>query len=486
MKTYIFITFAFFPILLQAQTKEPELKLSLVQAVGLARENSTAALQAATLKETRYWQYRNYKSDYLPQVSLDASLPDFTRNNVAVTQPDGTVEFRPVANDNSQLNLGIKQPLRFSGGQVFMSSNLLRFRDFDRKQTRYSGSPLVIGFNQPLFSFNSFKWDKKIEPLKYEESKKKYTEDLEYISKMASTLFFDLLIAQINHEIAVKNKKNNDTLYKIGEMKAGMGKLSRDELMQLKLASLNAGKALSQADLYVESAMLNFKFYIGNKSDAAIALLLPEKLAKFDIDMSIAISEARKNKHQTVEFRRTLLEAQKEVARAHGDNGLNASLFATFGLSNKANDIPGIYSNPKDQQTLRIGVQVPILDWGRSAARIKTAQANQKLAEYSIAMQENNFDQEIYTQVKQFKLIREQMQNNVAADVTAQERYEIARNRYLLGDLSITDLNIALQEKDQAKRDYIMSLKNFWDAYYNIRVLTLYDFETGNRIGTSD
>jgi outer membrane protein len=486
MKTNNLLVLILFPFFLQAQKKELKLKLTLQQAVSMARENSIAALQAATLKETRYWQYRNYQSDYLPQVSLDASLPDFTRNNVAVTQPDGTVEFRPVANDNSQLNLGITQPLRFTGGQIFMRSDLLRFHDFDRKQTRYSGSPLILGFSQPLFSFNSFSWDKKIEPLKFEESKKKYTEDLEYIGKQASILFFNLLIAQINHEIAVKNKKNNDALYKIGGVKAGMGKLSRDELMQLKLASLNAGKALSQADFDMESATLNFKFYIGNKNNSAIELILPEKPGDFEMDISKAIGEARKNKHQTVEFRRTLLEAQKEVARAHGDNGFNASLFATFGLSNKADDIPGIYSNPKDQQTLRIGVHVPILDWGRSAARIKTAQANQKLLEYSIAMQENNFDQEIYTQVKQFRLLRGQMQNNVEADKTAQERYEIARNRYVLGDLSITDLNIALQEKDQAKRDYIMSLRNFWDAYYNIRVLTLYDFETGNRIGTSD
>ncbi len=79
-------------------------------------------------------------------------------------------------------------------------------------------------------------------------------------------------------------------------------------------------------------------------------------------------------------------------------------------------------------------------------------------------------------------MIRAQMQSNLEADKTAEERYGIARARYMLGDLSITDLNIALQEKDQAKRDYILSLKSFWDAYYNIRTLTLYDFEKNQKI----
>jgi hypothetical protein len=34
-----------------------------------------------------------------------------------------------------------------------------------------------------------------------------------------------------------------------------------------------------------------------------------------------------------------------------------------------------------------------------------------------------------------------------------------------------------MQEKDQAKRNYIETLRDFWIAYYEIRKLTLYDFE---------
>ena len=48
--------------------------------------------------------------------------------------------------------------------------------------------------------------------------------------------------------------------------------------------------------------------------------------------------------------------------------------------------------------------------------------------------------------------------------------------------LLITDLNIALQDKDEAKRKYLESLAAFWDAYYTIRVLTLYDFERNEKI----
>jgi outer membrane protein TolC len=62
------------------------------------------------------------------------------------------------------------------------------------------------------------------------------------------------------------------------------------------------------------------------------------------------------------------------------------------------------------------------------------------------------------------------------ADQVASERYNVAQNRYLIGKIDITNLNIALNEKDAAKRGYINALQSFWTAYYDLRGLTLYDF----------
>ncbi|HEX8377134.1 MAG TPA: TolC family protein [Pedobacter sp.] len=470
------------PLFVKSQSTLDTLRMSLQEVITVAKENSTASVQAATIRENQYWQYKTFKSNYNPQLSLDGFLPQFSKTNIPVVQPDGTVEFKPVINDNSQLNLGVTQNIGLTGGQLFVGSNMLRFRDFERKQTRYNGNPLIVGFNQPLFAFNPFKWDKKIEPLRYEESQKKYVQDVEVVGRDASELFFNLLIAQINRDIAAKNLANNETIYKIGETKASLGRLSRDELLRLKLGVLNASKAVAQANVNAETSHLQLKSFIGLSSANPVKLILPEDLIKFDVDEDIAIREAKANRQQAIEFKRALLEADKDIARAKGENGLKANLFGTFGLTNVANEIPGIYRDAKDQQVVRLGFQIPIVDWGRSASRIKTAQSNRKLVEASVKQDQINFDQEIYTMVRQLEMIKEQMQTNSEADKTAAERFEIARKRYMLSDLSITDLNIALQEKDQARRDYILSLKSFWNSYLNLRVLTLYDFATNQKI----
>ncbi len=46
-----------------------------------------------------------------------------------------------------------------------------RFDDFDRKTVLYNGAPYAIGYSQPIWKWNALKWDKQIEPLKYNEEK---------------------------------------------------------------------------------------------------------------------------------------------------------------------------------------------------------------------------------------------------------------------------------------------------------------------------
>ena len=107
---------------------------------------------------------------------------------------------------------------------------------------------------------------------------------------------------------------------------------------------------------------------------------------------------------------------------------------------------------------------------------MQTAYATKRLNDYVIAQDEVNFEQEIITQVRQFEMLYGQLEITKKSDEVALKRYNVAQNRYLIGKIDITNLNIALTEKDNAKRGYITALRLFWTAYYDLRRLTLYDF----------
>ncbi|MBA7547352.1 hypothetical protein ES705_39766 [subsurface metagenome] len=322
----------------------------------------------------------------------------------------------------------------------------------------------------------------RIEPLKYEESLKEYVEDIEKIAYNTTFRYFNLLIAQINFGIAKINLDNASSLYKLGQGKFDMGKISKNELLQLKFGLLSAQKSISKAILSKETTQLALSSYTGIRNIGASTLSLPGNISVFIIDDSLAIEKALENSQRSVEFKRSILEAKQEVEQAKRESGLNANLFLSYGTTNVAGELPHIYDNPQTMKSINFGLTVPILDWGRAKAKRKTAEANMQMVEYSVHQEEINFREEIITEIEYFRMLKNLIEYTQIADQTAAERFEIARLRYLAEDISLTEYNIALEEKDRAKQDYVTALRDYWLTYYSIRILTLYDFDNKRQL----
>ena len=53
---------------------------------------------------------------------------------------------------------------------------------------------------------------------------------------------------------------------------------------------------------------------------------------------------------------------------------------------------------------------------------------------------------------------------------------------FLIGRISTLDLNDSQVSKDQARQSFIDQLYRYWDYYYQLRSLTLWDFAEGRDI----
>jgi outer membrane protein TolC len=464
------------------QLHSDTIRLNLHQVVEMSKLKSIASKQALTTRETKYWEYRTHRSNYQPQLSLNGILPGYNKTFTEVQQPDGTILFQSIHNNNSSLDLSFSQTITATGGTVFGTTQLQRFDDFDRKNILYNSVPFGIGYNQPLFQFNSLKWDKKIEPLKFNESKQAYIESMEQIAITANGYFFDLLLAQVNLQIAETNLANTQKIQQIANEKYDLGKISKNEILQLQLEQLKAQKAVGIAKRDKEIATLNLRAYTGLQNTDEVALFIPHATINMLVTADKVLEEAYENRSDAIAFVRRMAEAQRDIAKAKGDNGLNASLTAQIGFSKSAVTVPGVYRSPQNQQEVQLVFAIPILDWGRSKSRTKTAEATLQFTAYAVEQDKQIFTQQIVTQVTLFEMMKEQLTLTASADSIASEKYQIAKDRYVLGNLNITDLSIAFQEKDQAKRDYIAALRDFWSAYYQLRYLSLYDFEKKQKI----
>jgi outer membrane protein TolC len=453
---------------------------TLEDIIERSKSQSPSSKQAETRKENRYWQYRYYKTDFNPQLRLEGSLPSYYKRVSQIPQPDGTFKYIPVEQTNNNVNLGLQQWIPWTGGMISANTSLGYFRDFHEEGAlaeQWSGTVMNLQLTQPLFSFNELRWNRKIEPLRYEESKREYVEEMEFISGEAVNRFFNVLEAQINLQIARFNLANNDTIYKIEQGRYNIGTTSQDKLLQVELQLLRSRQDVAKANLDLETAGLQLRSFIGLTQEDVFQLSLPELIPEFTLTLTEALEYAKMNRADFVAFERRRIEAEREVAQARGQR-FETNLSAAYGLNNNGLVLDDIYTRPEQQQQFNLTLSVPVLDWGRNKSRMRTAMANKKLNDYIIAQDETNFEQEIMTQVRQFEMLRLQIEITKKADEVATERYNVAQNRYLIGKIDITNLNIALTEKDDAKRSYIQALKTFWTAYYDLRRLTLYDFSS--------
>ena len=198
--------------------------LSLENAISTARTQSVAALETRQSFISTYWAYRSYKASRLPSFNLYGNVMNFDRSlTLMQSYEDGSFNYVNSYNLQNSLGLQVKQNVTFTGGTLSVYSDLARIDQFgmDKKLTWYS-QPITVSYYQPLFSYNQFKWEKKIEPKEYEKGKRQYMESMEQITINTVRAYHSLILARMNNEIASSNYINSGKMLGVANERHGL------------------------------------------------------------------------------------------------------------------------------------------------------------------------------------------------------------------------------------------------------------------------
>ncbi|MDR3308859.1 MAG: TolC family protein [Tannerella sp.] len=480
--TVLLFWIAFLPIICAQDEKPPHeqqdsvLTVTLQEAIDIARQQSPDVLYARHNFRSSYWTYCYYKANYLPSLTF-TSTPNFNHSINAITLPDGTAQYVRQNQLRVDANLSISQNIALTGGSMFMQTNLQRLDELTGKAFSYKSTPVTVGYQQSLFGHNSLKWDKKIEPIRFESAKRIYAETMELVSQRATDRFFRLARAQTNLEIAQTNYANADTLYVFAQGRYNIGTITENEMLQLEINKLNEESNRLNAQLEVDNSVQDLRSYLGVKDALPITVVIENNVPLGSIDADEALQYALQNSSDILDLQRQKLESESSVANAKASTGLSANLYMLFGLTQTGHDLETVYRDPLNQQYVEVGFRLPILDWGRGKGQVQLAKSRRDIVYVQAEQARNDFEMNITRLVKQFNLQSNQLHVAIKADYTAERRNEVARKLYLLGKSTILDLNASITEKDTAKRNYITTLNNYWSLYYSLRSITLYDFE---------
>lgn len=484
MKILVLLTIQFFHTAIHAQNK---ILLTLDKAIELANDSSIAAFRAQNLFLASFWDYKNFEASSKPTLSLNTSPITYDRSiTKQFNAVDSSYSYYQQHNLSSAMGLSLNQNIALTGGSISVNSSLNRLQNFGSQPfTQFSSSPVWIALSQPLFAYNSFKWEKKIAPLKYEKAKKELISSFEENANTVVGYFFNLAMAEQNYKLAQTNLANADTLYAIGNKRYAISTITRMDLLNLKLELLNCKDQLTLAGNSLTRARSLLLSFLSMDKDAPLELILPDEIPNLTVEVSNAIELAKANNPKFLGFQQEVLESNSNIESIKKKNQPEVSLNASYGLSRTSDKLPEVYKGLSRQEYINLNLNIPLMDWGLRKGRYNLAMKEREAKMASLKQEKIDFEEEIGTQVATFNVQSNLVQSARESSNVANEAYEISKIKFKIGNMDINDMIVQLNRKDSALRNYISSLQGYWSSYYAVRRITLFDFETNQSLSVN-
>ena len=450
---------------------QKHLVLDLNQTIALANDSSLESFRAQNMYLSGYWEYRTYRANRLPSLTLDLTPAQYNRDITKRYDSGSNLDvYRTQQSYYAYGGLSVKQNLDLTGGAFYLESNLAYMRNFgDNSATQLTSVPVRIGYSQSLVGYNPFKWERKIEPLKYERVKKEFLYNVEKVSETATNYFFSLAMAQAEYNLAKDNLASTDTLYRIGQQRHRIAAISQADLLTLKLDRVNAQNTLQNKASDLKRAMFSLASFLNLDKNTQIDLRLPSRPNRIEIPVDEALNYGKSNNPQ-------LLELKRNVDKTRKESRFNASVNASIGFNQVADNFGDVYHKPMQQDLVSVSVSIPLVDWGVRKGKHNMARNNLNVVKISARQDEISIEEEVIMTVSDFNIQQQLIASAEEALDLSILAYNETKQRFIIGKADINSLTLSLNRQQQAQRNYISALQNYWLNYYKIRRLTLFDF----------
>ena len=461
---------------LTTNAEEKAITLTLDEAVRTAQMNSVDAAVAMNELKAAYWEYRSFKADLLPEVTFEGTLPTYSKQYNAYQTDAGSYTFVRSNYLEATGSIRATQKIWATGGTLTLSTSLDYLKQYgDGGEHRFMAVPVGLTLSQTLFGANTVKWKRRIEPVRYKEAKANFLTATEEVTMKAITCYFSLLLAKENLAIAEQNYKNAQKLHDVAKAKREMGKISENDLRQIRLSMLQAESALLDNQTQLNNSRFQLVSFLNLPDSTEIITEVPTDRLPTQIDYHLALQKAMDNYAINLNIRRRKLEADYNVAAARG-NLRSMEVYASVGYTGQDNRLNKAYSPLKDYQMVQVGVKSPLLDWGKRRGEVRMAESSRETVRSQLRQEQQTFDQQLFVLVEQLNNQAKQLRIAEEADSIAQKRYETNIATFMAGSISTLELNDAQQSKDDARQKRISQLYEYWYDFYRLRSLTLWDF----------
>lgn len=450
--------------------------ITLDEVVNVLSLKSSAAQIEKLNYQNEILQFENYKKSFLPSLSLNFNPINFNRSLRLLQQTsDGSYSYVEDYSNNSSAGVSIRQKVGITGGELNIGSNINYLNEFSRKRNSFSTTPFSIGYSQQFWGGGKqYRLEKEIEYAKNNIAIKQYCTKLSQIQQQALTLFMTALLGKMEQDLALQTTLNNDTLLQLAHIKLDNGHITEYNLKQIELQSINSQYAYENAVKNYSEAQERLAVFLGiSFSDVSI----PEFNLPIAIDTHSVLFYVKRNNPFSKQQEIQRLEAERNLFSAKLSNRFNGSISLNYGVNQYAETFMDAYRNGNTRQSIVIGFQIPIFQWGANKNRIQIAENTYEASKLSIDKQTREFENEIKESINNYNHSVKLWLTAEKAYQLSQEQYRMLIQKFSLGKVSVYELTAAQNDQNSAMQRYYYAIKETYNRYYTLRMIALYDYK---------
>ena len=446
--------------------------LTLEKALNTAFEHSPSLIQSKLSLEQRQLNLKAQDASLKSQFSLDVTPFRYTRNN----QYDN-FNSKWYANETkmSSASFGITQPIKWTDGTISL------YNDFswqDASNRTSGGNNTSFNHNLSLFTYNRTKMQLKELEYALENAKISYALQQLSIEKNVTSQFYDVYQKQKDLNISRDEYNNQKQNYDIIKNKVEAGLLAKEELYQAEVNLANSESTVYSKEISFENAKDNFKLLLGMSLDEDIAILFDNNIPTVDVNINDAVKYALDQRMEIRQKQITLEQDVFSIIRTKAESEFKGDLSVRVGMDALAGKVKNMYDKPTDNEEIGVTLTIPIFDWGAKKAKVKSSQLAMESDEISLEEQKKEIVIDVRQICRNLPTLIRQIEIKKKSIENAERTYEINLEKYRNGNLTGMDLQQFQNQLTTAKQDYTSAIISYKIELLNLKIQTLWDFET--------
>ena len=357
--------------------------------------------------------------------------------------------------------LVINQPIPTNGN---FSINYDFFHETQLGDVRNFSNYLYLKFEQPIFTPNVLSMGIRRAELGLESTELNYKDEKLEIEYNITRSYFYLFSAFAQVDINEKMVELLEESYNIARDLQKRELIEEMGILQLEVELANSRDELLTREGNLERQKNSFKQNIGLPPPEDIRIITDLSYIQVNIDDEL------REKTIAIGIKNSIRIKENEIRKEHGAlrvidmdrlREFKGSIVTTFGLDKKDPYFTETLKNPDQTRSVTLELNLPLWDWGRNKAQVRSAEASLRRSEISLEESILDIKRRLEDELRELQEASNRLEILERSKGLAEKSYYLGLDKFKNNEISSQDLILSLEQLIRSNNAFLNAFIDF-------------------------